>query len=109
MAVELFDLDTITCTHFRVHDALRRLRKILTMVVIPVFIALFVIMAWTASPAAAIPLGPWVLLAAVASIGALVVYAFMAVQELWADVRALSAFHNQVLQASDDDDEKGNP
>lgn len=98
----MFDLDTLTCSHVRLHEAQVRAARAQLWLILPLAVGVFALMAWWADPGRVAAYAPWALLASLLMIAAVLGYALIKGHEAGSAARELSAFHNQVLIAKDD-------
>jgi hypothetical protein len=98
----VLDLEALTCSHLRLHDALHRAIRLLAWTLLPGFTAAFAVMAWWGD-AASTSWAPLMLLASLAVLGILASMAAAALGTAGIAARELSSFHDTVLQQHDDE------
>lgn len=95
------DLETITCTHIAIHEALANLRKAILTMIIPLAVALYTVMAWWGDPLTREPLLPLLLLACVIAVAAVAGYGYAQWTDASIAARELTGLHNQVLDRAE--------
>lgn len=103
MMMFMLILEIISCSHLRLHDGIDRCTRRLVWAILPLFTAAFAVMAWWGNPSNT-TWAPLLLLASVATLGILLALALTALGDVGIAARELSAFHDQVVQTSEEEE-----
>lgn len=103
MMMFMVTLETISCSHLRLHDGIDRATRRLVWAILPGFTAAFAVMAWWGNASYTV-WAPLLLLASLASLGILLATALTAIGDAGIAARELAAFHDQVIEAQEEEE-----